>query len=300
VNPRLTRPSVIFGLALLLLAASGCSRITLGYNTADFFIERYADDYLSLSGDQMAAWEPKLQGALARHRSEELPYLAAFFDYGYKGTQRGFDEATVECLLDQFEALYRRNARAAAELAAPLLAGVSAPQVKALEQKFRKDEAEDAKDDQGSAARRARKRAKRYASSAEWWIGPLSKGQRRIIQETTASMPDTAPAWNAYTAAKRKELIQLLDQRAGEAEIRRFLVEWLVDFRNLPPELARARLGIRQAIVDLFERLDASFTPEQRRHFADRLRNLRDDFMSLQRHPRMAAARCPVPAKSAL
>jgi len=35
----------LFALALLLMAAAGCSRVSLGYRTADFFIERFADDW---------------------------------------------------------------------------------------------------------------------------------------------------------------------------------------------------------------------------------------------------------------
>jgi hypothetical protein len=292
VNPRLIRLSALVGLGLLLSVASGCSRVTLGYNTADFFIERYADDYLSLNGDQMAAWEPRLENALARHRRDELPYLAAFFDAGYKGTQRGFDKATVDCLMDQLEEIYRRNARVAAGLAAPLLAGLSQRQIRKLARKFQKDEAGDARGDQESAAQRARKRAKRYAESTEWWIGPLTKGQSRIIQEVTAAMPDTAQAWKAYTQAKRRTLIRLLEQRVGEVAIRRFLTEWLVNFRDLPPDLRQAHLGMRHSIGVLFVRLDASFSHEQRAHLIKRLRDLRDDFMSLQKRPRMAATQC--------
>jgi hypothetical protein len=299
VNPPPLRPLALAALAILLLLAAGCSRVTLGYNTADFFIERYADSYLSLSSDQMSAWEPKLEAGLARHRRDELPYIAAFFDLGYKGAQRGFDKATVDCLLDEFEEVYRRNARLAAAVAAPLLAGLSQQQVRRLDEKFRKDAADDAKDDREGEARRVRKRAEHYTKSVEWWIGALSKPQRQIIRQVTASMPDAGPAWNAYNDGKRNALIHLLEEGADETRIRRFLTDWLADFRDLPPDLQKARIGMRASLAALFLRLDPTFTPKQRSRFAHRLRDLRDDFLSLQKHPRMAGGRCAGPEAAA-
>lgn len=299
VNPGPLQPTALLGLALLLLVVAGCSRVTLAYNTADFFIERYADDYLSLSSDQMAAWEPKLEAALARHRSEELPYIAAFFDLAYKGARRGFDKTTVDCLLDELEEVYRRSARLAAAVTAPLLAELSQRQVHDLAEKFRKEQADDAKDDRAGKARRERKRAEHYIKSVESWVGPLSKPQRRMVREVAASMPDAGPAWDAYNDGKRRALVRLLSQGAGESRIRRFLTDWLADFRDLPPNLQEAHIAMRKSIAQLFLRLDPSFSPKQRSRFAGRLRDLRDDFLNLQKHPRMAGRPCARAASAA-
>jgi hypothetical protein len=299
VNPGPLRLAVLSGLTLLLLVVAGCSRVSLAYNTADFFIERYADDYLSLSSDQMMAWEPKLEAGLARHRKEELPYIAAFFDLGYKGAKRGFDKTTVNCLLDEVEEVYRRNARLAAAVTAPLLAELSQRQVRDLAEKFRKEQADDAKDDREGKARRKRKRAEHYIKSVEWWVGPLSEPQRRIVREVAASMPDAGPAWNVYNDGKRRALIRLLSQGADEARIRQFLTDWLADFRDLPANLQEAHMAMRKSIAALFLRLDPSFSPQQRNRFANRLRDLRDDFLNLQRHPRMASRPCAGTASAA-
>jgi hypothetical protein len=277
--------------ALAVLAAAGCSRVTVLYRTADFFIEQYADDYLSLDSAQMASWRPDLRDALARHRDQELPHLAAFFDGLHRAAARGFDAPAVECLIDEFEEAYRRHFRLAAEAAAPLLASLTPEQVRALESRFAEDNEKDRAEDAGEA-RRKRKRAERWAESAEWWVGPLSAGQQRIIREVTAAMPDTAADWVAYRSAKQAGLIRLLADRAEEREIRRYLEDWLVSYRDLPPRLRQARLEMRRQVVSLFVRLDGSFSDAQRARFEDRLSGLRDDFMDLQRRPRMAASRC--------
>jgi len=87
-------------------------------------------------------------------------------------------------------------------------------------------------------------------------------------------------------------LIEILKRRAGETEIRRFLDAWLVDHRDLPPDLRAARGQIGKRITELFLRMDESFSAEQRAHFVDRLATLRDDFISLQVRPRMASVKC--------
>ena len=109
-------------LALLaLLAAGGCSRVSLVYNTADYFIEGYAEDYLETNNAQMSDWRPTLVNALSRHRREELPYLAAFFDAFHQAVHVGLEPPAVECLVDDFQEIYRRHFRLASDLAAPLL-----------------------------------------------------------------------------------------------------------------------------------------------------------------------------------
>jgi hypothetical protein len=281
---------LLIGLALLLL--SGCSSMRLAYNTADFFIGRYADDYLGLDGNQMERWTPQLDAALARHREQELPYLAAFFNSAQNEARKGFTAAGVGCLLDQFEVIYRRHFALAAETAAPLLAGLDQRQINALEQSFRKEAREDAEESAPSnIAQRQRKRAKRYEGNMQWWIGDLTEAQRKIVSETTATMPDTG-TWYAYRDAKRNELIRLLRGDASVQHIERFLIDWLVEYRDMPASLHGAQSELRKGLTDLLVRLDASLSKEQRRKLIDRLVRLRSDFMALQRDARMAPVGC--------
>ena len=277
---------------LALLAAGGCSRVSLVYNTADYFIEEYAEDYLETNNAQMSAWRPTLATALSRHRREELPYLAAFFDGFHQAVRVGLEPPAVECLVDDFQEIYRRHFRLGSDLAAPLLADLTPAQVDALERRFAEDAAEDAAKSGKRVERRKRKRAERWAESAEWWIGPPSQEQLAIIREQTAAMPDTAEAWVAYRSAKQAGLVRLLRSGAEEQEIRRYLGDWLADFSDLPPPLRDAGREMRERVAELLVRLDRTLSKSQRERFAHRLAELRDEFMDLQRRPRMADERC--------
>jgi hypothetical protein len=285
-------PLALAAALLLILLLPGCSAMRLAYNTADFFIERYADDYLGLHGGQMQQWTPTLEAALARHREQELPYLAAFFDRAQRDARTGFTPADMDCLMDDFEVIYRRHFRLAAETAAPLLAELDRGQIDALERTFREEAREDAEDNRPeNASRRAHKRAKRYEENLHWWIGDLTERQRVIVRKVTAGMPDTA-GWYRYRDAKRRELIVLLRQGASEQRIERFLTDWLVDYEDVPASLERTQRELRQSFSDLVVQLDKTLTEGQRRRLIDRLTRLRGDFMALQHGARMAPLGC--------
>jgi hypothetical protein len=141
-------------------------------------------------------------------------------------------------------------------------------------------------------ARRERKRAKRYAEAARWWVGGLSPAQEAIVQSATATMPDTAPAWEAYRRSRQAGLLRLLREGAREDKIRSYLTDWLADHDDLPAGLAQAGQGIRDAITELVVRLGASFSAEQEALLLRRLRGLREDFLALQAKPRFAGPGC--------
>lgn len=287
---------VLAWLIVSSLLTTGCSSVQLAYNSADFFIERYADDYLGLENPQMQQWSPLLETALKRHRTEELPYLASFFAQAAQAVGAGLTEAKVDCLLDQFETLYRRHFRLASITAAPLLASLTPAQVDALAKTYAEEHEEDAaKATVEAAARRARKRAERYVDNLRWWIGDLSSEQRGLVREITRRIPDTAPAWYAYRQSQREALLALLREGASAAAIEQFLISWLVEFTDLPPTLNDAQPALRQAFTDLLLRLQPTLSKSQQEHFIGRLEGLQRDFMRLQPNPRLAPLLCSRP-----
>ncbi|MEA3639261.1 MAG: DUF6279 family lipoprotein [Lamprobacter sp.] len=290
---------ILFTAVSLALLTASCSTLQLAYNTADFFITRYADDYLDLDGAQRRDWSPRLKAALERHRADELPYLAGFFEQVAQHARTGFTRSNVDCLLDQFEALYQRHAQIATATAAPLLANLSPAQIDALAKTFAEEHEEDAaKANAEDAARRARKRAERYVDNLRWWFGELSSEQRGLVRDIARRIPDTAPAWYAYRHAQREALIALLRSDASAAAIEQFLAQWLVDFQDLPRALANAQLALREAFANLLLRLQPTLSNDQRERLFGRLEGLQRDFMRLQRHPTVEQMHCAAPAES--
>jgi hypothetical protein len=274
-----------------LLVVSGSSRVRLAYASADLLLASYAESYLELDGDQRERWEPELQRVLALHRREELPRLAAFFDRALRISEGGFDAAETACLVESLRDIYQRHARLTVELATPLLANLRPAQVQALEDRFARDLADDQTKRTGRD-QELRDRAARYRKAIEEWTGPLGPSQRALVEEVTRRMPDTREPVLAYRTQKRAELIALLRSRVEESRIRDFLTDWLVDFRDLPPELSRAGPQLEGRLVELLNRLGETLTPEQRARLAKRLSGLRSDLLKLQGEPRLAPLGC--------
>lgn len=285
------RPLLLSLLLFLPLVLPGCSRLQLAYGTAPFVIERYADDYLDLDSAQLTHWEPRLTAGLAAHRALELPQLAGYFDALHQASLAGFDTANTSCLTAAFLDLYRRHARLAVATAAPLLAGLTPAQVQALDRRFALEYAQD-QPRPGDRDRELAKRARRYVKSIEEWTGTLTAAQRGLVAAVTRRMPDTAAAVLDYRTRKRRAFIELLNTKANEAAIARFLTDWLVDFRDLPPTLERAGAQLQERVGELLIDLGASLDQTQRRRLNERLVTLRDDLMQLQQAPRLVPVTC--------
>jgi hypothetical protein len=170
--PRISIPiRLAAALIAIALTLAGCSRVGIAYNTGDFLVTSYAKDYLDLEQAQLERWEPLLDTELARHRAEELPYLAAYFDQILAASEAGFDADNMACLTETFRDLYGRQASFAVTLAVPLLAELTPAQIERLERASAKRLPRIAPR-LSSAAVRARKRNVPGATSKPSRTGP--------------------------------------------------------------------------------------------------------------------------------
>jgi hypothetical protein len=279
-------------LLLILLALAGCSRVKLAYTAADLLLAGYAQDYLGLEAEQLDRWRPRLKQALAAHRRDELPHLAGYFDAALELARQDFPEAQTRCLVEASTRLYRRQARVAVAAAAPLLADLGPAQVRALGERFARDYVEDRPKPGDDPARERRKRVERYGESIAYWTGPLGASQQALVAQLAGRLPDTGAAVLAYRTRKRDQLLERLHAGAGAKSLERFLTDWLVDYRDLPPELEAAGAVLRERLVELVRQLGASLTPAQRRHLEGRLAGLREDLLKLQAEPRLVPPGC--------
>jgi hypothetical protein len=275
-----------------LLTLAGCSRIQIVYRSADFLLADYVEDYLDLDSRQLKAWEPRLEGALAEHRAQELPQLAGFFDQTLEASREGFDARNTACLATAFKGLYRDHARLAVGLVSPLLAGLDPQQVESLSRRFQIQYEDDRIKPGADPAHERRKRANRYRKAIEEWTGPLSPAQRDLVTGIAGRMPNTADSVLVYRTKKRAELMGLLRAGAGEARIHAFQTDWLVEYRDLPPDLEAAGQEIEVRVTELLTRLGASLNTAQRERLQSRLGTLRDDLLKLQKKPHMAPLQC--------
>jgi hypothetical protein len=67
-------------LCLIFCLVSGCSATQFIYNRVDIVIRWYLDDYVTLSRDQQAQFDERLDDLLSWHRQEELPGYVSLLD----------------------------------------------------------------------------------------------------------------------------------------------------------------------------------------------------------------------------
>ena len=278
--------------SLLLVACSGTGFV---YSNADWFLKYWADDYLQLDGPQLARWDPILETALKRHRTEELPYIIGFIDGFTAGARTGFDEARAECIRDRFEQLYRRHALFLADLVAPLLSDLTPQQVDSLETRFAKQNEDVPDPDAAATKRRLRKRSKRFISMTEWVVGSLDENQIALVKHVSEAIPDTGQTWFEYRGDRQNELIRLLRQKPVREEIHAYLVSWWADLRDSGKALTGARNALGAGVKELILGIGQSLTPGQREHLLRHLGNLRQELAKMQGTPEVVALSCGQP-----
>ena len=278
---------------LLLVACSGAGFV---YGNADWFLKYWADDYLQLDGPQLARWDPLLETALRRHRTEELPYVIGFIDGFTAGARTGFDEARAGCIWERFEQLYRRHALFLADLVAPLLADLTPQQIDALEARFAKQNEDMPDPDTAGTKRRLRKRGKRFISMTEWVAGSLDENQIALVKRVSETIPDTGQTWFEYRRDRQNELIRRLRQKPAREEIHTYLVGWWADFRDGDTALTEARVALGAGVKELVSGIGRSLTPGQREHMLRLLGNLRQELAKMQGTAEVIALSCGQPA----
>lgn len=121
---------------------AGCSKTEFLYRNADWFIERWTDNLVSLSDEQRSVWRVSLERTLVQHRESELPAMVELLSALEYRAAGPLAEPEVECLVDEVEQLFRRHARLAAGAAPSLLVKLSPRQLDELERRLAERDAE--------------------------------------------------------------------------------------------------------------------------------------------------------------
>jgi hypothetical protein len=274
-NRSLLHPVVITMLAILV---SACSRAEFAYRNADWLLEYYAWQTVSINESQLDYWQPLLQSTLLRHREEELPLVIAYLDMAGHIASNADTTPGAACLIDGALLLYQRHARLAVDLGAPLLADLDATQIRHLAgytaQRHQDDVERYLNPD---PEQRQEARQERVLEQIENWIGELNDRQKKRIRDTLDRTPDLSPLWLALRAQKTDTLLVMLETGANTDVLRDYLVAWWVHRDGASAESLRLWRIARDEFVQLADELATTLSSRQRTRIEERLRNLRDD-----------------------
>lgn len=267
------------------LLLSACSMPKLVYGQADWLLLRQVNRYLDLDDTQSTQLAEAISAGMRRHRSEELPAIAATLRTFAAHARGGLEHADVRAGIERTRALALRSAdlgvaplsAALADLA-PAQRAHLAERFEERNEKYRERHAMDA-----PREHRLERRAQRTVQQIEDWTGPLRPGQKALVREIRDAMPDSAPHWLAYSQDRQRALLALLGRGATAHDIAMLLRESWLHQQDLPPILAANRPRQIDALVELLVGLDATLDSTQRAHLISRLEKYARDADTLAR-----------------
>lgn len=298
---RRSPPGLAALLAALALACllSGCGgAVRVAYNNGDIALRYMADDYLDLREAQEDVLRTQVAQFHAWHRRHELPEYAAVALHAADRAQKGVRREDVTWIIGALRERARVLAGHAVDAALPVVQTLGPANIAALERKF--DNANDkyAEDNlRGDRERVARRQVKQAQERFAEWLGDLRPEQEALVEAYVRANPErNAIARFEDRKRRQQELLALLraPRDAGwQTRLRDHFVHWE---RGRTPEQVRLFKEWEERLVKLVLEIDATLSPQQRKHFAAKLDRYADDFRALALQGRGAAeARAEVP-----
>jgi uncharacterized coiled-coil protein SlyX len=281
----LLRRAFIIGVLLSLLA--GCSTLRLGYANGPQLAWWWLDGYLDFSSEHT----PKVKRAIEQwfewHRSTQLADYAALL--ATAAVQVG--EPTTAAAVCQWQKQVGERLAPAADkamvLAAELLPGLGEPQIKYLERRYAKLNAE-RRDEflQPKPADRQKASIERTVERVEMVYGRLEDAQRRVISAGLVVSPFDAEAWLADNERRQREVLSTLRRLVAErpdADKRLATLRDLTDRLDDPPsDAAREQQAkLRDFNCGLAAEIHNATTTAQRRVAREKILGWEADLRSL-------------------
>ena len=286
----MTRCNSFTGLLAALalgIALVGCSAVKLAYNNLAEVAYWWLDGYVDFSDAQAPKARADLAALLAWHRQAELPKLIALLQ---KAAAMAPNEATpaqaCELAADIRMRLMAVAGRAEAPAAA-LAVTLDEAQLKTLERKYAKNNANYAKD--WLALTPAQQQDKRYdklLEQSEDFYGRLDAGQRELLRRLIAQSGFDAQRVDAERRRRQQKALALLRsfqiERSAVADAQLAIRAYIRHIAEPPPGAGR---DYQQAMLEEGCRnvaaLHGATRPAQRQQAEQRLRAYETDLRDL-------------------
>lgn len=263
---------------------SGCNKLKLGYEYADWFVIYSVEDNFDLDKIQTARLKQDVADYFRWHRTRMLPlyadYLASIADH----IRSGLRPAEIDSGYARYRALYAMTLEPIPEKSATLLTALSPEQVDAWLELQRKKNQKSRKEFSGTPEERLEHRFGKIIDELEDWTGRLSKDQRGKIKTLNATLPWNGDLWVDLREKVQEHVADLLKKKAPRAELEAYLNRYYLETDSLRSEEFRGKnrefeSRLQQTIFQVYNAL----TPEQRRHFIQQVEKLARDFRVLSK-----------------
>lgn len=281
-------------LAIALLCCSGCSKVTIGYNNADWILRYKINDYTSFNAQQKEEIHREVDKYMRWHRKNALPEYTRFLQGLYDAVQQDRQVQTEDIarIKSASYKLYRKTMGPFILPAARLLNALDSRQIEELARSLAEMNSEQKEESvNGSEQANLEKRAERTMDFVEDLVGNLNGEQKNKIREMSLQLPFATGYFIEYRESRQAALISLLNGKAGEDEIASFLWQWL----NAPeatrtPQQQQVIQSYEHATDEMTARIYGLLTDRQKTHLRSKIFAYLEDFQNLSTKTSTASA----------
>ena len=277
----------MLGLLTLAGVLQACSVMKLAYNQAPDLAYWYLDEHLDLTGEQSLRVKASLNQLQAWHRQTQLPAYITALQQIQQQIPSDITSAAACAVTADVRGKLATVAQQAEHLAAGLAVMLQPGQLRHMEQKFAKTNAE-AEDEQQDDSRKIHqsKRYRKTLSRAEDLYGTLYEPQRAIIARRLEQSRFDARRLFAERQRRQRDTLQTLQPLASSQaspEKAQAALRGLIERTLKSPDAAhRTYLDeLGQENCQSFAELHNSTTPAQRGRAVETLRRYEQDFRIL-------------------
>ncbi|MDB5106110.1 MAG: hypothetical protein JWP91_3799 [Fibrobacteres bacterium] len=267
---------------LLAMALTGCNKLKLGYEYADWLVTYSVEDNFDLDRPQRNQLKDEVDAYFHWHRKQMLPLYAEFAAYVADSARNGLRPLEIDSGFARYRALYRTTMEPVVERSMPLLQSLSPEQVDQWLERQHKKNAKLRKEFSGSLEERLEHRYQKIVDEMEDWTGKLSKEQKAKIKVLNRTLPWNGNLWLETREKMQDHLADLLKKRAPKEELKGFLGNYLLDTDLLKsPDYRLKSREFEARMRTLIYIIHNSLTSEQKRRFIQQVEKLSNDFRVL-------------------
>lgn len=268
-------------LLCVLVLLSGCAA-RLAYNTMNYWIFWYLDDYVSLTPTQESRFESELLQAQAVHRRQELPKLHQHILDFQQDLQRPLTSEQIKSYHYSFTALAEQSVSVFTPPAANLLRYLSNIQIDQINSKITKELDElRTKREKLSQEEKLQRYTARFEKFSKEWIGSLTDEQQTIIEQLAKHQLDIEPVFFSARSGLYQQWLALLSQRHRpefDARLEKLLKD-IVGLRYAPVQSQLDQYLQRR--FALMAQLNQSLSASQRQYLMNKLTETRKEIAVL-------------------
>lgn len=268
--------------SVMILMLGGCTQKT-AYNYLDWLVAGYLEDFVELNDVQQAKLEKSLKGTLAWHRDEQLPAYIEWLQSLKQDLRRGLTYDRVATHADQLMVFWDAIVEQFAGDMAVLLPTLSVEQRKELFESFAEKNNEFREEYVDIELEDRRKQLTgRMEDSFERWLDYLTENQSAQVRATADKMENTGANMLDMRDLWQQELLRLLDDPAGQANVQQAIVHLFVQRNALRSEAYQQQLEMNQQVIyRLIVNISKTLEAEQKEYLESRIDNYIDLFNSL-------------------